>query len=350
MAFPSRATCSTNDASSAACDASRSPSSSDLPLPSVHEASVDPPALARKMEPPNADRPHSLQVHSPSQQSSTSGTVLNTKRTSGFGLVGVARARGWLRSHQPSSNGTATGSSHNSSGNNSNQSSDSVSVTVLVATDASVAAAADLACSPSTCSLSASSVLFSTGTSTTSTVSSACITSAFAATLNAALASGPMTPTTPTNPSSSPFFPSSIPALSLPSTNHCQIDCFIVTTASSTTTSTVTTVAPTHLASSGVSRQSNLLPGMSPGHGLLSALLVGSAGSTSTTPPSLRQTTQVVSSSSSSSSTTSASVQSITSTAASSSSTSTCYSYNSSLHQRMAEPQGYSAYPITFFL
>ena len=291
----------TSSSSSTVGDAGRCPSAS------VTSAQNEPPAAETLGRKP-AERPVSLHVPSLS-------TAWN-KRT-GHGLVGAARARGWLRSYHPnsSSNGGVSVTANT-------YSSDSVDIGGSSSAPASPAA-------DSGCSLPSPGPLFSTNNSTSSASSNssaACITPAFAATLNAALASGPLTPTTPTNPSANPFPPSS-------SSNHLyHVDS---STASASTGPTPAANPAANLpvsSSSGMtSRPTSLPPGMAPGHGLLSALLVGGAGnSSSVTPPTLRQTTQVILTSSSASCTSSS-----TSSASSSSATTTAPSFaynNSTLH------------------
>ena len=220
------APCNSASSSNASCDASRCP-----PQPEISK---------------KGDRPVSLHVSS-----------LAWNKRSGTGLVGAARARGWLRSYHQGSNVSPLASPTVPCPDQAG--SDTVD-------NAPTSPATERSVSSSPCSIPAPSALFSNSTNTTtsaSTSASACITQAFAATLNAALASGPLapTPSTPTLPGN-PL-----------AHNH-----------------TIDSPAAAHLPVT--SRPSNLPPGMSPGHGLLSALVGG--GNSAGTPPTQRQTTQVM--------------------------------------------------------
>lgn len=243
-------------------------------------------------EPVNAktERPISLHVTS----LPNSGGVWS-KRTSG-GLVGAAsRARGWLRSYHPPSSPSsvedAVDSSQASQGSNDG----------LILQPPSPS-------SHESPSVVGSTIPSSTAPPPSNALSSqhstvvACITPAFAASLNAALASGPLTPTSsaplnnPPTPTHQEQYNSTLPAFS---------------------------VANNIAASGPGSRPNSLPPGLAPGHGLLSALMAGNSGSgaNNNSSPTLRptpvgssSTTSSASSSTSSSSSTTTSTTTATTT------------------------------------
>ena len=244
--------------------------------------------------------------NSPSPKTSSSSTYAWGKRT-GTGLVGAAKARGWLRSYHTSSSSNADAVD---SGTGSSAPPSPATVTPGPVEPFASNASAFVQSSHSTGSNSTTTTTTMTSTSgvvgssnnngSTSNGSSACITPAFAASLNAALASGPLMPNSTGNGSTA----------STHSVNPQLYD---------------SSSSLPFAATGPGGRPSSLPPGMAPGHGLLSALV----GHSSATPPTLRQTTQILFSSSSSSSTPSPTASTVTAPTAPPATTSSSYSSSS---------------------
>ena len=243
--------------------------------PSSGMVSVEPDTLASSM--------HAAQSLSPSH---ANAPLPSSKRT-GVGLVGVARARGWLRSYHPSSSSPSQVSAAQlfnddngirdscGSGTNppisivSSSSPTIVSSTSVDPTSSSLQSPSNHAPnalpSQSNCTSSSTSLSSTTLISSSSSSSVACISPSFAASLNAALASGPLTPTGGVA-AANPFNP-----------NHQQQQQHYDSSS-----------AP-YLAGTNT-RGNNMPPGLAPGLGLLSALVGSGSGATSTQPTALRPT------------------------------------------------------------
>ncbi|XP_057379226.1 LOW QUALITY PROTEIN: serine-rich adhesin for platelets-like [Daphnia carinata] len=306
----------------ASTTSSTSSSSSEQRPLSLHVTSP----LSNALPPPASSNASPKTTSTSISTSSSSSSYAWNKRTGGTGLVGAAKARGWLRSyHHPSAS-----SASNSDAVDSNASSSSAPPSPSHASGEQAVSSAASALSGSTTgnhsnSSSTSQTMATSTTSTsgavsTSSASSACITQSFAASLNAALASGPLMPGTighhsqsydssSTSSSSSPPPPPPAPPSSSSSSN--------TMTTTTTTTFPIAATATATAAGSGSNRPNSLPAGMAPGHGLLSAL-VGHSSSAGTPPTQLRQTTttqMMFNSSSSSSSSASPAASAVTATA-----------------------------------